>query len=184
VARALVWHGFGRLAPSVYIHPTISEAEMRQLLGQTKMAAHVMTMRTRIQEYPSRQSLSELVERAWDLSALDKRYKDYLARWEPVRRALKLTPQPDASLCFLARVLSINEFWLLNLRDPMIPHELLPANWTGLAARDLCRDIMLMTEAGCARHVRELADQSRPVRQPHTTSGKNLPRRDQTESPD
>jgi phenylacetic acid degradation operon negative regulatory protein len=181
VARTLLWRGFGRLAPGVYIHPTISESEMRTLLGRAKVAEHVMTMRTRIHESPSHESLSEFVERAWNLSALDKRYKDYLARWEPVRRALQLTPQPDASLCFFARVLSTNEFWLLSLRDPMIPHELLPANWTGLAARDLCRDMMLMTEAGSARHVRELADQPRPARQPHTASGKRQ-RRHKAES--
>lgn len=162
VVRTLLWRGFGRLARSVYIHPTISESELRTLLGRAKLASHVMSMRARILEYPSRDSMSAFVERAWDLSALEKRYKDYFARWEPVRHALKLTPQPVAGLCFFARVLSINEFWLLNLRDPMIPHELLPANWAGFAARDLCRDMMLMTEAGCARHVLELSDGSRP----------------------
>lgn len=49
--------------------------------------------------------------------------------------------------CFLARTLLIHEYRKLLLRDPQLPEELLPGDWEGRAARQLCRNIYRLVQA-------------------------------------
>jgi len=49
--------------------------------------------------------------------------------------------------CFLARTLLIHEYRRLLLRDPQLPDELLPGDWEGRAARQLCRNLYRLVVA-------------------------------------
>ena len=67
----------------------------------------------------------------------------------------------DAQECFLVRLLLIHEYRKLVLRDPQLPDELLPADWEGRAARQLCRNLYRLTALpaeGYLAQVLETAD--------------------------
>jgi phenylacetic acid degradation operon negative regulatory protein len=84
-----------------------------------------------------------LAAAAWKLAPIAEAYRDFIARFTPLDRALakskakskvKSVPGPEA---LISRVLLIHEFRRVVLRDPGLPAALLPADWPGAAARQL-----------------------------------------------
>lgn len=77
--------------------------------------------------------LARMAARAWPLDDLATRYRSFLAA----------VGRPDPTLAGLealvARLLLVHEYRRVVLRDPHLPRALLPSDWPGFAARDLCR---------------------------------------------
>jgi phenylacetic acid degradation operon negative regulatory protein len=60
-------------------------------------------------------------------------------RYEPLGGALRGAIPPEPA--FLLRTLLIHDYRKLLLRDPELPDDLLPADWRGREARELCADL-------------------------------------------
>jgi phenylacetic acid degradation operon negative regulatory protein len=61
--------------------------------------------------------------------------------FEPLRGSIgRAEPLSDAD-AFTARILLIHHYRRVVLRDPLLPMALLPTDWPGLAARELCGEI-------------------------------------------
>jgi phenylacetic acid degradation operon negative regulatory protein len=78
-----------------------------------------------------------LVERAFDLRALDADYARFAAAFAPVRESLETGRKPVGLEAVAMRVFVIHCFRRIVLRDPLIPAPYLPADWPGIAARDI-----------------------------------------------
>ena len=78
--------------------------------------------------------LARMASRAWPLDDLAARYGSFLDAVQP--------PNPGliGLEALLARLLLVHEYRRVVLRDPRLPRALLPPNWPGFAARDLCHD--------------------------------------------
>jgi phenylacetic acid degradation operon negative regulatory protein len=74
-----------------------------------------------------------LAARAWPLEALAEGYGRFLDAFGPLARAG--LPPPDEALPL--RLLLVQEWRRLVLRDPLLPGPLLPEDWPGTAARSL-----------------------------------------------
>lgn len=140
VRKELGWLGFAPFSASLMAHPdadsdTVDE-RLRSLPGHDKL----LVMRAEVGDGYA-DYLDELVHDAWSLEELGQRYADFLRRFRPVlggaRRARRIAPEP----AFHARTLLIHEYRKIVLRDPLLPAALLPRNWDGLAAYQLCRDL-------------------------------------------
>ena len=79
--------------------------------------------------------------KSWNLADLDERYAAFLARFKPLTGAAGSKANFDQRNAFLIRTLLIQEYRKVLLRDPLLPAELLPANWKGTAAYQLCREL-------------------------------------------
>ncbi|MBR7244646.1 PaaX family transcriptional regulator C-terminal domain-containing protein, partial [Klebsiella pneumoniae] len=66
--------------------------------------------------------------------------------FRPLWQAMKDLDAPSPQDCFLARTLLIHEYRRLLLRDPQLPDELLPGDWEGRAARQLCRNLYRLVQ--------------------------------------
>src|SRR5439155_19722707 len=71
-----------------------------------------------------------LVEQAWDMSELDRQYRNFLDRFTRVR-----PDSPERALAELAHLLY--QWRRMLLADPGLPPGLLPARWSGEQARRL-----------------------------------------------
>ena len=93
--------------------------------------------------------LHELVQRAWQLEELGGRYAAFLDRFRPLYVAARQEKKLDSAEAFSMRVLLIHEYRRILLRDPSLPQALLPENWDGIAAFQLCRNLygLLMAPA-------------------------------------
>ncbi len=82
-----------------------------------------------------------LAARAWPLGQTGEAYGRFLAVFGPLGAALADGGGMSDLDRLVARVLLIHEYRRIVLRDPLLPAEILPADWPGAAARALCADI-------------------------------------------
>jgi len=80
-------------------------------------------------------ALRALAARAWPVEKLGVRYRAFVERFAGLTGATSAL-QPAAAMA--ARALLIHDYRRIVLRDPRLPAGLLPDEWPGHAARDLC----------------------------------------------
>lgn len=137
--------------------PALSEDEARQLrLGQ--MGGGVYIRPDRGQPAPEGALLFPAADPAepaqvaqfWDLSALQARYRDLIARFGALPEAMQVAPISDEA-ALVVRLLLVHCYRAVLLRDPRLPVASLPADWSGEAARALFRSLYLQLSPGAER---------------------------------
>lgn len=148
--RDLGWLGFGQLAGGgMMLHPDPDEPALREVLAGHR----ALVVRGPAAAWVAPEALGEVIGACWDLDRLAADYAGFLDTFRPVWQALKDADSPDPELCFAVRTLLMHGYRRAILRDPMLPDELLPADWPGTAARALCRNLYRLVEAAAERHV-------------------------------
>jgi len=121
----LGWAGLGSPAPGVWISPHCDRIEqVRRSLQEAGLLDGAQIFSS---EHVGGASLTDLVRSAWDLDEIETHYEDFLDQFgkpkthDPLRRVIEL-------------VHSWRRFpWI----DPLLPRELLPKKWLGVAAAEL-----------------------------------------------
>ncbi len=150
--RDLAWQGFGQILPGVMIHPEPDEAALRQALADVVAGDGAVTMRASGDDWARPEALRDLVARAWDLAALSAGYADFLDAFRPFLGLVdRLEPSPRDA--FRLRILLVHAWRRAILRDPLLPEELLPADWPGAAARLLVRNLYRAVAASAEVHL-------------------------------
>ncbi|HEY6823878.1 MAG TPA: PaaX family transcriptional regulator C-terminal domain-containing protein, partial [Steroidobacteraceae bacterium] len=135
VHAELRWLGFGQLNAALFAHPSCTVAEARAWLRRIDGVRGALLLSS------SGSGLAadrEIVARGWDLAELARRYRRFVKRFcalEPVFAADGVAPET----AFLVRTLLIHEYRKIHLQDPMLPPALLPRDWVGGAAYEVCR---------------------------------------------
>ena len=78
---------------------------------------------------------------AWDLAELGRGYRRFVAMFEPLQTSLAHTRTLEPRTAFVIRTLLVHEYRKIHLRDPLLPRSLLPADWVGTRAYELCRTL-------------------------------------------
>jgi phenylacetic acid degradation operon negative regulatory protein len=149
--RDLAWQGFGQAMPGFMLHPSPDQAALHEALSDAKVAADVVVMKARADDFVDASAIRDLIARSWDIPRLSAGYGAFMSAFAPVLESLTCSGLPDVETCFRLRILLIHAYRKALLRDPMLPDDLLPSYWLGAQARALCRDIYL--------RLREPADQ-------------------------
>ena len=139
--RELTWQGFGAASPTVYAHPNCDEAAMHRLLAELGLADKIVHMKATLDRAGGFGALRDLVRGCWDVDQLEHDYAAFLDRFRPVWSALDAMGAPDPRACFVLRTLMVHDFRRILLRDPMLPPDLLPADWPGQESRMLMRNL-------------------------------------------
>ena len=138
--KELSWLGYGSLTTGVLAHPAADTEAVQALLRELNVSDSVLVLGASQVALTVPATLSQVVRQCWDLDDLEQRYHAFLDRFRPVYRAMRGTRlEPEAALQL--RTLLIHEYRKITLRDPHLPLELLPANWSGTAAYTLCRNL-------------------------------------------
>jgi len=152
IRETLHWEGFGELEPGALAHPTLTPAETREHLGVAGLAALPIILEARSAGADADQ---RLVREGWDLRELATRYARFMRRFEPVLPLVREPLSPGDA--FLARTLLIHEYRKIHLRDPLLPPSLLPADWPGTVAYEVCRTIYERVFAAAEQHLSDVA---------------------------
>jgi len=127
--EALKNAGFGSPLPGVWVAPSG--------VPVPDEAARAIRLEVSAEDDSGRRLLSE----SWPLDRTADAYLKFMKTFEPLRgwigRRQRLT-DVDA---FTARILLIHYYRRVVLRDPLLPTALLPKDWPGRAARQLCGEI-------------------------------------------
>jgi phenylacetic acid degradation operon negative regulatory protein len=152
----LIWRGFGELSTNVFAHPELDSKSLKMPQRPAGLLSKVIVFDANLAEDHAPQRLVNL---GWDLEDLGLRYQRFVTRFERVLAALQKFRGGGDQACFIVRTLLIHEYRRLHLRDPMLPARLLRANWPGVQAAALCRDIYARVFAASELYLSRVAAQ-------------------------
>ena len=141
VRKELAWLGFGAMSANVLAHPAPDSTDLEITLRRSGCADDVVVMNA--QTLQSDTAMRRLAQASWNLDDIDERYRAFVARFRPVLAKARKARQAAPKTAFQLRTLLIQEYRKVLLRDPQLPAELLPSNWHGIAAYQLCRNLYL-----------------------------------------
>ena len=136
--KELTWLGFGQPMPGVMIHPTRCAADTREQIASLRGASRVTLFEAR---NDNAEADKRFAGDSWDMRELAARYRKMVAAFEPIESAAASSSRPAPLTAFIIRTLLIHEYRKIHLRDPVLPTSLLPTDWVGTRAYELCRDL-------------------------------------------
>lgn len=136
--RELLWESFGQLSPSVFAHPHVDHRSLREILKTAKAEDQVAVLTAESITQYSKRPLQSIMRDTFKLSKMEHAWNQFIARFEPALAGeSELTPVE----AFFVRTLLIHEYRRVLLRDPNLPAAMLPDDWPGLHARQLCEEL-------------------------------------------
>ena len=151
--KELAWAGYGALAPGILAHPSADTDALLDILQETGAHDKVVAMKAINIGALAGKPLQQLVHECWNLEALSAKYRDFIELFRPVLRTMRAADSLDPEQCFLVQTLLMHDFRRTLLHDPQLPSQLLPGNWSGGIARQLCRDIYSVTYPLAQQHL-------------------------------
>lgn len=169
VKEELEWMGFGCLAPNLMAHPRLERAEVLPLLQEHEALDDTIVMQSEPQELLTSRALRLQVKESWNLEHLARSYAKFINQFRPLWQELTVENSLTPEECLIARTLLIHEYRKVLLRDPQLPDELLPGDWEGRSARQLCRNIYRLIYEGAEQWLdNNLENASGPLPSPNT----------------
>lgn len=126
VREALTWIGFAELGEGTWISPW-PRPEVADLVDREQLDPPGIVQLTATEVSPASAAVG-----CWDLSALAGEYDEWLA-WARAAADADDGDDPDRA-AFAHRFRLVHEWRKFLFRDPQLPEELLPADWSGHAA--------------------------------------------------
>jgi len=146
--RELEWEGFGPLAPGVYAHPCADLRMLGEILDQLGLSQRAVVLSARDLAGLSARPATALAEECWNLDAVRLQYREFLARFEPLAGLCASGKSFTPKTAFVVQTLLIHSFRRVSLHDPRLPAALLPTDWPGHAAYELCRSLYQLSFRG------------------------------------
>lgn len=143
IRKELGWLGFGAMSSSVLAHPAPDMRDLDAVLRRLRVADATIVLRG--QTIRNSAAMRDLARTTWNIADIEQRYAGFVKRFRPLIVACTAAGSRPAEVApkaaFLVRTLLIQEYRKVLLRDPQLPADLLPANWHGTAAYQLCRNL-------------------------------------------
>ena len=162
--------GFGSFSGEVMAHPTLDHESVEEHLAGNEDWSSALMVTGHIDHTPQTSTLQAMIRRSWALDDLNDRHKAFLQTFRPVYQRLLKTRAIAPLQAYRIRTLLIHEYRKTALRDPQLPKALLPDDWMGFAAYQLCRSIYArVAEAGEAFISETAATTDGPLPPPEPT---------------
>lgn len=149
--KELLWEGFSMIAPGVFGHPSNTTDVLEEILGRVGVRGKLFIFQASELPRISTRPLRDLVEHGWELEPVLHSYQHFIQQFGSLLTHLGDTTEPEQS--FVIRTLLMHACRRVQLHDPLLPLELLPKNWPGTAAYELCRQIYQRTYANAEQYL-------------------------------
>lgn len=141
--KELEWLGFANIATNVMAYPGCDHLKLQNLLLNLSMTDQVVlfkaeTLQLWQESYPT---VKRMVEINWPVQELMQRYEKFITDFREFFNLIDGEPALDAVQAFQIRILLIHQYRRILLKDPHLPFELLPADWSALTARNLSSNL-------------------------------------------
>jgi phenylacetic acid degradation operon negative regulatory protein len=168
VRKELGWLGFGALSANVLAHPAPDMTDLDVGIGRLGDGDKLVVMAG--QTVRNEQAMRALARSSWNLDDIDARYAGFVKRFRPLVKDVGKKPPINPKTAFLIRTLLIQEYRKVLLRDPQLPAELLPSDWHGNGAYQLCRNLYRAVYAPADDYLSDAMETaSGPLPPPDTT---------------
>jgi phenylacetic acid degradation operon negative regulatory protein len=136
--EGLKWLGFGQPSPGVFAHPNSNLQQAREWLRNLDVAGDPLLLKSSSDDIVVDRAV---VAAGWDLGELARRYRRFVDSFAAAETALTSHDVITPEAAFVIRTLLIHEYRKIHLRDPLLPPALLPNDWVGSTAYDLCANL-------------------------------------------
>ena len=130
--KKLAWYGFGPLSASVWLSPH-DRGDLVKAEFAAEAGVQLDVFRSR-SAGPAEDR--DIAARSWDLAELDRSYVELLATYRP-RLAAYRAGELQGADALVERMRLVHDYRQFPFRDPDLPPELLPADWSGRLAHDV-----------------------------------------------
>src|ERR1700676_1770510 len=154
IREELIWRGFGEISATVFAHP---EFDSRELSSQRRSAGVLSKVIAFDATLAADDTPQRLLQLGGGLEDLGAPYQPFGKGFASVRTERERRRESDPKDCFLVRTLLIHEYRRLHLRDPLLPAQLLRADWPAAQAAALCRDIYAKVIAPSEAYLSKIA---------------------------
>lgn len=135
--RELSWLGFGPLAAGAMGRPVPADGQIQALVAELDPLP--VTFSARLLDGAPEEAVRQLVRGCWKLELIEARYREFLQRFGGLLEVLPAAGVPPGPASLALRVILIHEYRRILLGDPQLPAALLPEDWHGQAAYQLCK---------------------------------------------
>jgi phenylacetic acid degradation operon negative regulatory protein len=139
--RAHLTHlGFGNAGTALWIAPARMREAAERAIAELDLSAHAAIF---VGDYHGPQDLTELLYGAWDLTAIDRGYRDFIDAYGPAANDLVGRRGAEA---FSAYLQLVDRWRKLPFRDPGLPREVLDPAWSAPSATELFEHLVARLE--------------------------------------
>jgi phenylacetic acid degradation operon negative regulatory protein len=150
IRSRLAWLGFGAVAPGVFIAPQRLRPEARELVAKLGLEVYVRHFEVRSEDVAASR---QLVRDCWDIDELQRMYRAFADKWQPVGDQWASSPRPSGRRAFIDYISAIADWRRLPYLDPGLPAEVLPSNWEGARATSIYFALIGRVEGPAYDHV-------------------------------
>jgi phenylacetic acid degradation operon negative regulatory protein len=151
--KELRWEGFAQIAPGIFGHPVTNTELLDDIVTRVGVQHQLFICRASALPDVGTRPLAELVADGWDLSAVIQSYHHFIEQFEPLLGILEQGTPINSAEAFVIRTLLVHAYRRVQLHDPMLPVELLPAPWPGSSAYALARTLYRALQAPAEQHI-------------------------------
>ena len=137
--REFGWLGFGALSANALAHPAPEMSDVKLTARRLDIADALIVIDG--ETIDSGAAMRSLARSTWNLDDIDERYRRFVGMFADARKSLSGGQPVSGRTAFVLRTLLIQEYRKILLRDPQLPAELLPADWHGRSAYQLCASL-------------------------------------------
>ena len=150
--RELLWAGFGQISGNVFAHPHADHPTLQDIIDSTQTHNQLVVLRAQSIEGYAERPLASVMQDTFKLAAVGQAWQEFIRRFAPLQADAGNLPPATA---FFSRILLIHEYRKVLLRDPQLPQALLPIDWQGSKARDLCEALYRSLQPSSAAFLAE-----------------------------
>lgn len=154
----LTWLGFNRLANGVYAHPLVAPDEVHKVIKEMSLEDSVMVMQARSSGDDSLTVSGNLIKSSFNIFAMKDEYQQHIDFFKGILKSAESTEQKSDEACFLIRLLLIHKYRGILMREPEIPHELMPAECLSHEARDITEKLYKLICNQAENYFMEIAE--------------------------
>jgi phenylacetic acid degradation operon negative regulatory protein len=141
IRHELEWEGYRLLSQGTYIRPGGDRIALAEIFDRLHLRSELIVCNARDTAEFAKRSLSANLNSMWNLTVVASAYKKFINQFKPIAELTGSSATWTPEAAFMARTLLIHAFRRVLLHDPLLPRELLPTQWPGEDAYNLCRTI-------------------------------------------
>lgn len=141
--------GFGNIGTAMWIAPARMLPAAERAIDELALSRHSAVF---VGDHVAGQDLASLLDESWDLTGIDRRYREFVDEFSPIAAELDAFGVAEPERAFTTYLSVVDGWRRLPYRDPGLPRELLAEDWTGPEATALFERLVASLEARALAH--------------------------------
>ncbi|MFR9795469.1 PaaX family transcriptional regulator C-terminal domain-containing protein [Streptomyces sp. MS06] len=141
--------GFGNIGSAVWIAPARMLASAQRAIAELDLTGQCAVF---VGHYAAGQELAAMVRNGWDIEGIERRYEEFIEDHEAEADRLATAAFVDGKHAFVTYLSLVDHWRKLPFRDPGLPPEVLPEDWSGPAAVRLFERMVATLEGRALAH--------------------------------